>query len=111
MSIVSSNPVSAFTGIPSGGKSRRGKRSRGKTAKPTGLGVSKTTQHFDALKGAMATGDHASAKIASLHLANALHSMNKKTKVAGVPSPMAGGFNPGTVADGQNIVQGQEGGA
>lgn len=91
------------------GMTHRGKRSRGKKAKPTGLGANKQTQHFDALKGAMASGDHASAKISALHLANALHSMNKKTKVAGVPSPIASGMNPATVADGQDIVQGTVG--
>lgn len=88
------------------GMTHRGKRSRGKKAKPTGLGANKQTQHFDALKGAMASGDHASAKIASLHLANALHSMSKKK---GKASPIAGGMNPATVADGQDIVQGTVG--
>lgn len=99
---MNSKLVSDMVGMPT----HRGKRSRGKKAKPTGLGVNKQTQHFDALKGAMASGDHATAKISALHLANALHSMNKKTKVAGVPSPTASGLNPGSVADGQDVVQG-----
>lgn len=107
---MNSRLISDMAGLPSG-KTHRGKRSRGKKAAPTGLGAGKHTQHFDALKGAMASGDHATAQTASLNLANALHSMNKKTKVAGVPSPISSGMNPATVADGQDIVQGKAGNA
>lgn len=105
---MNSRLVSDMAGLPSG-KTHRGKRSRGKKANPTGLG--KHVQHFTALKGAMASGDHASAKVSALHLANALHSMSKNAKASSLPSPMAGGFNPGTVADGQDIVQGKVGNA
>lgn len=94
-----------MAGLPSG-KTHRGKRSRGKKAKPTGFGEGKHVQHFESLKGAMASGDGATAKTASLNLAKALHTFSKKAKL---PSPIASGMNPATVADGQDIVQGKVG--
>jgi hypothetical protein len=104
MTIASTKAVSAFTGMPSG-KSHRGKRSRGKKANPSGLGQGKQVQHFEALKGAMASGDHASAKVSALHLANALHSLGKKGK-SSVPSPAAASMKPAPVTDGQPVFQG-----
>lgn len=101
MTIASDSAVSAFTGL----KGRRGKRSRGKGAKLPGLGVSKQVQHFEALKGAMASGDHASAKISSLHLAKALHSFGKKGK-SSLPSAGAKGLNAAEIVDGPPAVQG-----
>lgn len=86
-------------------KSRRGKRSRGKGAKPTGLGTSKQVQHFEALKGAMASGDHASAKLSSLRLANALHSLSKKGK-SSLPSAGAKGLNAAEIVEGPAASQG-----
>lgn len=84
-------------------KSRRGKRSRGKKASLPGVGTH--VQHFDALKGAMASGDHASAKISSLHLAKALHSIGKKAK-SSLPSAGAKGLNAAEIVEGPAAVQG-----
>lgn len=100
---MSKSSVSQMTGLPSGKKTHRGKRSRGKGASPPGVG--KHVQHFDALKGAMATGDHATAKSSALRLVNALHSMSKKANVS-LPSAGAKGLDAAEINDGPAAFQG-----
>lgn len=64
--------LAASTGLPTGKKTHRGRRSRGK-------GSPSTQTHLKAINASMASGDHDGAKKAALHLANALHKARKDT--------------------------------
>lgn len=63
--------MEAATGMPSGKKTHRGKRSRGHGAK------AKHEACHEDLNAAMACGDHAAAKSSALSLVKALHAMQK----------------------------------
>lgn len=77
-----SSSVEAMTGLPSGKKKVRRGGGRHK-AKPK---LSHDDHHKN-LNAAMKQGDHASAKIHALHLANALHATSKKPKEPQVDAP------------------------
>lgn len=73
---MNDDTLHAMTGMASGRKpTHRGKRSRGKGAKPKSA-----QQHAAAITTAMQAGDHGAAKLSALHLAKALHTAQQRAK-------------------------------
>lgn len=69
---MNTNALAALTGMPSGKKTHRGRRSRGKGSSPS------TQTHLDSINASMKSDDHGSAMKSGLALVNALHKAQKK---------------------------------